>query len=191
MTAQTVREIAASSFTDAIEVLGLVEVLEAGNQRPIIQALNEAGAGRAAEHIKRALFTRLHFLVARAYGKTRRGDRNTRKAFEILKDARVAKEMASASDLAEAQKRWLKCCGDNRLKAFLHFRDKYLAHLGEPEPGVAFPTYGDVFALARETTAVIEKLAHAAGVVTLALDTQVPAHKTSAEKFWSVWENRS
>jgi hypothetical protein len=50
MTAQTVREIAASSFTDAIEMLGLVEVLEAGNQRPIIQALNEAGAGRAAEH---------------------------------------------------------------------------------------------------------------------------------------------
>jgi hypothetical protein len=107
-----------------------------------------------------------------------------------LKDAKVAKEMASASDLAEAQKRWLKCCGDNRLKAFLHFRDKYLAHLGEPEPSVAFPTYGDVFALARETTAVIEKLAHAAGVVTLALDTQVPTHKTSAEKFWSVWENR-
>src|SRR5438093_1481305 len=91
------------------------------------------------------------FLVARAYGKTRRGDRNTRKAFEILTDAKVAKEMASASDLAEAQKRWLKCCGDNRLKAFLHFRDKYLAHLGEPEPGVAFPTYGDVFSLARET----------------------------------------
>ena len=64
----------------AIEILGLVEVLEAANKRPIIRALNEAGAGRAAEHIKRSMFTRLHFLVARAYGKIRRGDRNTRKA---------------------------------------------------------------------------------------------------------------
>ena len=35
MTAQTVREIAGSSFTDAIEMLGLVAVLEAGNQRPL------------------------------------------------------------------------------------------------------------------------------------------------------------
>ncbi len=187
MTAQTVREIAASGFTDAIEMLGIIEVLEAGNQKQIIQGLNEAGAGRAAEHIKRALFTRLHFLVARAYGITRRKDRNTRKAFEILNDPKVAKEMANESDLTEAQNRWLKCCGDDRLKAFIHFRDKYLAHLGEPEPDVAFPTYGDVFALARETAVVLEKLAHAAGVVTLSLDTQVPAHKTSAEKFWTIW----
>jgi hypothetical protein len=53
MTAQTVREIAASSFTDAIEMLGLVEVLEAGNQRPTIQALKRSWCGTS----RRAYYT--------------------------------------------------------------------------------------------------------------------------------------
>jgi hypothetical protein len=35
MTAQLVREIAAAAFTDAIEILGIIEVPEAGNQKPI------------------------------------------------------------------------------------------------------------------------------------------------------------
>jgi hypothetical protein len=95
--------------------------------------------------------------------------------------------MQNAADLRDAQTRWAKCCGDNRLKAFIHFRDKFLAHLGEPEPGVGIPTYGEVFALARETAAVLEKLAHASGVVTLTLASQVPAHKESAEKFFAHW----
>jgi AbiU2 len=187
MTALIIREIAAAAVTDAIEILGIIEVLEASNQKPVSQALNEAGAGRAAEHVKRALFTRLHFLVARAYGKTRPGDRHARKAFELLKDQNVAKEMHSAPDLTEAQQRWEKCCGDPRLKSFLHFRDKYLAHLGEPRPGVGLPTYGDIFAVARETTRALEKLAHASGVVGLSLDSQIPADKESARRFWAPW----
>jgi hypothetical protein len=99
MTAQTVREISASAFTDAIEMLAIIEVLEAGNQKPVIKGVNDAGAGRAGEHIKRALFTRLHFLVARCYGKTRRKDRHARKAFEILKDPKIAAEMQNSADL--------------------------------------------------------------------------------------------
>jgi AbiU2 len=166
MSAQLVREIAAAAFTDAIEILGLIEVLEAQNQKPIRENVNKANAGRAAAHIQRSLFTRLHFLVARAYGKTRKGDQHTRMAFELLRDEKVAKEMRQ-DDLKEAQGLWGKLCGDHKLESFIHFRDKYLAHLGEPRPDVKLPTYGEVFALARETTRALEKLAHASGVVGL------------------------
>jgi hypothetical protein len=186
MTVQTVREISASAFTDAIEILAIIEVLEAGNVKAT-EALNKAGAGRAAAHVTRALFTRLHFLVARCYGKTRRKDCHARKAFEILKDPKVAQQMHSATDLKEAQAKWNVCCNDNRLKAFIHFRDKYLAHLGEPDPDVGIPTYGEIFALARDTAGALEKLAHATGVVTLSLASQIPAHKESAEKFYAPW----
>jgi hypothetical protein len=186
MSAGTVRKISASAFTDAIEMLAIIEVLEVGNVRAT-EALNNAGAGRAAEHIKRALFTRLHFLVARAYSKSRDGDLHARRAFDLLKSHTVAKDMQNPGDLPEASKFWVKCCGDHRLQKFLHFRDKFLAHLGEPDPKMEIPTYGEVFAIARQTATALEKLAHVTGVVGLSLDTQLPAHKESAEKFWAPW----
>jgi len=174
------------AFTDAVEILGIIEVLEAGNKKPT-EAINKAGAGRAASHIQRSLFTRLHFLVARTYGgRLRPTDRNAQMAFELLKDQNIAKEMHQG-DLKEAQLIWDKCCADPRLEPFMHFRDKFLAHHGTPVPGTDIPTYGEVLAIARETTRVLEKLAHATGVVTLSLDSQVPAQKESAEKFWAPW----
>lgn len=186
MSAETVRKISASAFTDAIEILGIIEVLEAGNIKAT-EALNKAGAGRAAAHITRALFTRLHFLVARACSKSREGDLHAGRAFDLLKSYSVAKEMQNPGEVAEARELWVKCCGDHRLGRFLHFRDKFLAHVGEPDAKQGVPTYGEVFAIARQTAAVLEKLAHVTGVVGLSLDTQVPAHKESAEKFWAPW----
>ncbi len=186
MSAETVRKISASAFTDAVEMLALIEVLEAGNVKAT-EAINEAGAGRAAEHVKRALFTRLHFLVARAYSKSRDGDLHARRAFDLLKAPIVVKDMNNPAELPEVRKLWVKCCGDHRLERFLHFRDKFLAHLGEPEPGVGIPTYGEVFTIARQTATALEMLANVTGVVTLSLDSQLPAHKESAEKFWAPW----
>jgi hypothetical protein len=184
--ADTVKKIAASAFADAIEMLAIIEVLEAGNIKAT-PALNAAGAGRAAGHIQRALFTRLHFLVARAYSKSRDGDLHARRAFDLLKSHGVAKEMKNPGDFAAAKQFWVRCCGDHRLQRFLHFRDKFLAHLGEPEPAQGIPTYGEVFAIARQTATALEKLAHVTGVVSLSLDTQIPSHKESAEKFWAPW----
>jgi hypothetical protein len=190
--AQIVREIAASAFVDAIEIMAIIEVLQAGNQKPTItKALNDAGAGRATEHIKRALFTRLHFLVARGYAKSRGGDLHAGRAFDLLKHKDVRKSVVSPqteADMADAEQRWLKNIGDHRLPSFLHFRDKYLAHLGEPEEGIPIPTYGEVLGLARDTAYTFAKLALGSGVVGLTLDSQTPAHKESAVKFWGKWE---
>jgi hypothetical protein len=186
--AQIVREIAASAFVDAVEIMGIIEVLEGGNQPGISEGINKAGAGRAAEHIKRALFTRLHFIVARAYAKSRPGDLHARRAFDLLKKDEVRKGVAANEPaLAEAEKMWVKNLGDHRLPAFLHFRDKYLAHFGEPKEGIPIPTYGGVLGLARDTARSFEKLAQGVGAVTLSLDTQIPAHKESAAKFWGKW----
>lgn len=186
MSVVTVKKIAASAFADAIEMLAIIEVLEAGNVRAT-KALNAAGAGRAAAHITRALFTRLHFLVARAYSRSKDGDLHARRAFDLLKRPLIAKDIQKHEDLQSAKIFWVKCCGDHRLERFLHFRDKFLAHLGEPDPKIDIPTYGEVFAIARQTAAALEKLAHVTGVVTLSLDTQIPTHKESAEKFWEPW----
>jgi len=186
MTIQTVKKISASAFADAIEILAIIEVLEAGN-KGASEALNKAGAGRAAAHIQRSLFTRLHFLVARAYSKSRDGDLHARRAFDLLKKPIIAKDALAPADLPEARRCWTKCCGDHRLQRFLHFRDKFLAHLGEPDLETEIPTYGEVFAIARQTAIALEKLANAVGVFTLSLESQVPAHKDSAEKFWAPW----
>jgi hypothetical protein len=186
MAQHIIRDIAKDAFTDAVEILGLVEVLEAGNRKPVSENLNDASAGRAAAHIQRSLFTRLHLLVARAYAQTRDGDRHARVGFELLTDDNTAKQLRQ-EDVQQAQELWARLCGDHRLDPFLHFRDKYLAHLGEPRPDVKLPTYGEVFALARETARALEKLAHASGVVGLSLDSQIPAHKQSAERFWEPW----
>jgi hypothetical protein len=107
-------------------------------------------------------------------------------AFELLRDDNIAKEM-NHDELKQAQELWVNLCGDHRLYPFLHFRDKYLAHFGKPRPDIKLPTYGEVFALAQETTRALEKLAHASGVVGLSLDSQTPAHKESAERFWAPW----
>src|ERR1700738_165699 len=186
MTTEILRKIAKEAFTDAVEILGLIEVLEAGNRKPVSEHLNEANAGRAAGHIQRSLFTRLHLLVARAYAPTKTGDRHARMGFELLKNDNVTRELDQQA-LQQAQQLWSKLCGDHRLEPFLHFRDKYLAHLGQPLPDSQLPTYGEVLALARETARALEKLAQASGVVHLSLDSQIPAHKESAERFWEPW----
>lgn len=186
--AQIVREISATMFTDAVEIMSFLDVLEKGNDKTLKEAINKAGAGRTAAHIERALFTRLHFLVARGYAdRTRPGDLHARRAFDMLKNADVRKAVVSNSDpklIDEAQAGWTKCIGDHRLHSFLHFRDHYLAHLSEDE-GIPLPTYKEVIGLSKLTAETFAKFALATGVVGLSLESQMPAQRDSAEKFWA------
>jgi hypothetical protein len=187
MSAQIVREIAAAAFKDAIDILAIIEVLSAQNHEARWQQVNQAGAGRAADIIKRALLSRLVILVARAYAPTKLGDLHAQMAFVLLKDGSIAAQMPHATDLAEAQRLWSRCRGDHRLNAFLHFRDKQLAHVGTARSDIGLPTMDDELGLARDTTRALEKLAHGTGVVGLSLDTQMPAYRESAERFFAHW----
>jgi len=184
---QGIREIAKRAFWDGLEILATIEVLETGNQARVQKAINKRDVRVAADVIKNALFTQLILLVARAHGgkEVWAGDRHAGMAFEQLKRfPKIAKEMQSPTDVVDAQRLWDKCRGDHRRQAFLDYRDKYLAHLGEANQGP--PKYGDVFGFARATAAALEKLAHGTGVIGVSHQSQLQARKASAKKLWDL-----
>jgi hypothetical protein len=191
---KTVREIAATAFTDAVEMLSILEVLNAGNKNGVTENLNAAGAGRAAGHIQRALFTRLHIIVARHYMPLHKDDICAGQAFKLLRNEKLRDELA-ANDLdgriASAVDAWSACNADERLKAYMHVRHKMLAHLATPDPDIPIPMYDEVLAIARNTAACINHLANGVGVIGLEIETQIPAQKKSAEAFWAPWKPES
>jgi len=66
MTAQTVRDIAADGFRDAIDILSIIETLEASNTPAAVAAVNAAGTNAVAQCVYRALWSRLLVIVTRA-----------------------------------------------------------------------------------------------------------------------------
>jgi hypothetical protein len=67
MSAQVVCEIAMASFGDAIDMLSIMETLEAGNAPASVAAVNSARTDAVAKCVYRALWSRLVVIVARAY----------------------------------------------------------------------------------------------------------------------------
>ena len=184
---QSIRDISERAFWDSLEILAVIQLLEIGNQKRVQDSLNKSGARFAADIIKRALIVHLTLLITRAYGgkKVYPGDRDARAVFEELKrNPAVAKGMQSPTDLADVQRRWGKCQGDYRRECIVHYRDKYVAHYGNPQ---SFPPqYREVFRFARATASALEKLAHGTGVVRVSHQSQLRARKTSAKKFWDL-----
>jgi hypothetical protein len=129
MTEQLVRDIAAGAFRDAIDVLSIIETLEAGNAPSAIAAVNAAGTDAVAECVYRALWSRLILLVTRSNGTARGGDLHAQRAFDLLKDAALRTEVEKSDDataLANAIAHWAKCRGDNKLNTMHGFRDKQI-----------------------------------------------------------------
>ena len=163
MTAQMVRDIAAEAFGDAIDILQMIETLEAGNTSAAVAAVNAAGTYAVAQCIYRSLWSRLVVIVTRAV------------------QAEVEKR-GNPAMLAEAIALWAKCRSDHRWPSINAFRDKQIAHWGSLKNSP--PIINDLFAVSRATTAALERLAQGAGVVALSLDSQVTNYRTRAEDFW-------
>ena len=188
---QSIRAISKRAFWDGLEILAVIQLLEVGNQRRVQESLNKSSTRFAADIIKRALVVHLTFLITRAYGGKQvcPGDRDARAVFEQLKrNPAIANGMQSPTDLAEAQRLWDKCRGDHRRERIVHYRDKYVAHYGEPQS--APPQYRELFGFARATASALEKLAHGTGVVCVSHESQLQARKASAEKFWDLLARR-
>jgi hypothetical protein len=186
MTAQMVREIAAEAFSDAIDVLSIVETLDAGNAPAAVAAVNAARTDAVAKCVYRALWSRLVVIVTRAYAAPRAGDRHAQYAFDLLKDPVVRSEvekMGNPATLDEAIAQWAKCRGDHRLQSIHTFRDKQIAHWGGPLKSPP-PIINDIFAVSRATATALERLAQGTGVVTLSLDSQLMAYPDDAKRFW-------
>jgi len=109
----TVRAIARNCFTDAVEALSIIEVLEAANGNGVSKSLNEAKAGRAAAHIQRALFSRMHIIVSRHFLPARKDDLTAMRAFELLADATTRTEATKDTpSMATAEAEWKACNAD-------------------------------------------------------------------------------
>jgi hypothetical protein len=152
------------------------------------KALNDAKAGRAAAHIQRALFTRMHIIISRHFQPIHSDDLTANRAFKLLKDAKVrAAAVSDEASMAEAEAQWKACNEDASLDAYIHLRHKFLAHLAEPKPGIPIPMYKEVFDIARNTAKCFGELAKGTGIVELEIETQIPAQKESAAAFWKPW----
>jgi hypothetical protein len=185
MKAQMVREIAAEAFADAIDVLSIIETLEAGNTPAAVAAVNAARTDAVAQCVYRALWSRLVVIVTRAYADARPGDRHAQFAFDLLKDPTVRSEVEKIGNptvLAEAISLWTKCRGDHRRQSIGAFRDKQIAHWGSLKNPP--PIINDIFAVSHATATALERLAQGTGVVSLSLDSQLMGYRDKADRFW-------
>ena len=185
MTVQMVRDIAAQAFADAIDILSIIETLEAGNAPAAVAAVNAAQTDAVVQCVYRALWSRLVVLVTRAYAASRPGDQHAQYAFDLLKDPTVRSEverMGNPTALAEAIALWTRCRGDHRRQSINDFRDTQVAHWGRPKNPP--PIINDIFAVSHATATALERLAQGTGVVTLSLASQLMAYPDKAKRFW-------
>ena len=184
-------EISDKAFVDAIELLHLIEVMQAQNTGALNEKLSVAGAAGAAMVIRNGLLSRIVLFLAGAYAAGRPGDLHLRRAFDLLEQPAVRDELGrrgSPTLLVNATQLWAQCKGDHRLPKIKNFRDKYTAHLSAPNDDIALPSYDDIFRFARDTMMVIEVLAHGTGARIEPLSDWQPAAAQAAGRFWSVWK---
>src|SRR5262245_44277474 len=135
-----VYEISDAAFVDAIEIRQLIALLQIQNSGNINGQLNRKDAGTAALIMRNALISRLVLLVRRVYDQgAYETDRNVGRAITLLKDTTVKSEIATRGppgSLDAALDLWSRLKGDARHERVKHFRDKYTAHIGEPDPAI-------------------------------------------------------
>jgi hypothetical protein len=185
VTARLLQEIAHDAFTDAIDIMQLIETLKAGNAPAVVSAINAARVGNVAACIYRALWSRLVGVVARAYAPSRLGDLHAQHAFDLLKDQDVLSAVQKIGDpvaLKNAIAQWARCRDDHRRPSIEIFRDKQIAHWGKLE--IDPPIVNDIFAVSEMTATAMARLAVGAGVVTLSLDSQLMNYREAADRFW-------
>jgi hypothetical protein len=186
---EIVLEIAKQALDDAKEITVLVGLIREQNTGGVNKRLSEAGAGNAAKAVRNTLITRLVILVARAYAKPQQGDRHVQVAVNLLNAASTRQHFNEKGDkdkLASFDAQWKKCKTDEQLPKIKNFRDKYTAHLGEPED-IEDATYTELFEFAAETAKAMELLALATGISTkpVLTDQQLT---TVAKIFWTPWK---
>ena len=185
MSVQLVREIAKDAFADAIEMLSIIETLEAGNAPAVVAAVNSAKTGAVVTYISVAIWSRLVVIVTRAYATSRIGDRHAQHAFDLLSDPVVrsaVERTGHPSTLAEAAALWTQCRGDHRRRSINDFRDKQIAHWGTQNH--TSPIINDIFAVTRATATALERLAQGTGVVGLSVESQLVNYRDAANRFW-------
>jgi hypothetical protein len=108
----------------------------------------------------------------------------------LLEDSAVKAEIASRGppgSLDATLGLWSKLKDDVRRERTKHFRDKYTAHIGEPDPTIPPPEFQELFSFAHETTDLMWALARSTGARTQSIDAWDKELGESAEAFWAPW----
>jgi hypothetical protein len=190
--AELVKQISATGFTEAIDLMACLAVLREGESLVVPRALEAANASLAATIVQKALLQRVLMTVERAFAPVNRSqsDRHARVAFNYLSDPTIFDEVAKAGSrkhLRQACTNWSTYDTDRRRKRLKHFRDKVVVHTGERDPAIPVPLVSELKNYAMGTADALARLARGTGVIGFQLGVQTAAYDESAKAFWSVW----
>jgi AbiU2 len=190
---ERILKVAKVSFVDAIDFLGCIEILEAGNRPEIIQSREAAKAERAADLIQRALFGHCLMSVMTAFDPVRPGDFHLRVGMTLVAEQipRMALgEMkgTSLADIEAAERRWAECLNFEHLESLRAYRNKSVAHMSQFPAGMQQPVVRHIFDLAKMTAKVAELLANGTGIAGVSLESQIVPFRESGRAIWEKWK---
>jgi hypothetical protein len=189
--AERIRQIATLALNDAVEITVLIALMKDQNEGGVNKKLNDEGAGKAGGVIRNALLARLVMMIARAYPKPKpwKGDMHLHEAARLLEIDNVTRQIFGSGEgkeyLSKFESQWIRCRDDHRRKKINDFRDKYTAHLKQPEE-IDEATYAELFAFGALTAEAMESLALATRVAVNPISSD-PAVMSSAHVFWAKW----
>ena len=191
--AELVKQISATGFTEAIDLMACLAVLREGESLVVPRALEAANAALAATIVQKALLQRVLMTVERAFAPVnkRKLDRHARAAFEYLSDSKIFDEVAKAGSRQQLELAcaiWRSYDADPRREKLKHYRDKVVAHTAVRERPAPFVE--ELRSYAMGTADLLARLARGTGVVEFDLGVQMTAYDESAKAFWSVWRDQ-
>lgn len=188
----TVIRAATQAFYDANEIVRIIDLLRVGNDPAIIEEINRRHAAPTAKTIQLSLFTRLHMVVCRHYGPVRKGDYSARAAFELLDKPEVLKSILEIGVdeplLKDARIIWPVWSRDPNLRAYMHLRNKFVAHLSDEDPSVKVPLIKEIFSIGGTSARLFDQLARAIHCTTTNFEFERKQQHKSALAFWSIWK---
>jgi HEPN superfamily AbiU2-like protein len=192
--AELVKQISATGFKEAIDLMACLAVLREGKSLVVPRVLEAANAALAATIVQNALLQRVLITVERAFAPVNRpkSDRHARVAFKyLLEGQNIFDEVANAGSrkhLQQARDTWRNYDADPRRKKLKDFRDKVVAHTAVYK--LPAPLVSDLTSYAMGTADALARLARGTGVVGFKLGVQTAAYDASAKAFWSVWRDQ-
>jgi hypothetical protein len=190
---EQILKVAKASFFDAIDFLGCIEMLEAGNRPEIVQSLAAAKAGHAADLIQRALFGHCLMSVMTAFDPVLPGDFHLRVGMTLVAEQTPRMTLrkrrgTNFADIEEAERRWAECLNFEYLESLRTYRNKSVAHMSRFPANMQQPVVRQLFDLAAMTAKVAELLARGTGIAGVSLESQVTPFQESSRAFWEKWK---
>jgi hypothetical protein len=184
--ADRIRRIAAISYRDCDEAVGIIEFLEAGNTLQAEMAFEREG--HIPLLLRAAMMQRLLMSIMRMHDKPGFDRETLSRAFELLADHSVysfVAEKGAGTRLQAAMARWELLLSDPALVALRNVRDFDVAHAIPSKAGEPRPLIIEVLRVARETIRLTEDLAAGCGVCSVSFAAAQQTWARRAADYWA------